>query len=131
MPNFGERLRETREAMGLSQTAFAEMCGVGMRSQRNYEKGERSPDAEYMSALFRADIDIRYLLTGVRGEIYEKISNDLDAANTEISALVKIGEEIGLYKPNPEKVLLELFRQSTQAGKEAIIATARAVEKSK
>ena len=66
MPIFGDRLRDVREAMGLSQQDLADLCGVTMRSQRNYEKGERNPDSVYLAALAAAGADVLYLLTGQR-----------------------------------------------------------------
>lgn len=66
MPDLSDRIREAREALGLSQQAIAEMCGVTARSQRNYESGERMPDAAYLSAIAAAGADVRYILTGRR-----------------------------------------------------------------
>lgn len=64
MPNIGERLRKAREAIGFSQQELADRCGVTMRSQRNYEKGERSPDAQYLAALAATGANVLYILTG-------------------------------------------------------------------
>lgn len=61
-----ERLRTEREALGMSQEVFAEQCGVGARSQRNYESGERLPDAAYLAAAATAGADVRYIVTGKR-----------------------------------------------------------------
>ena len=61
-----DRLREQRESLGLSQAVMAEKCGVAARSQRNYESGERSPDADYLAALAAAGADVLYILTGRR-----------------------------------------------------------------
>lgn len=61
-----ERLREQREVLGLSQAAMAEKCGIAARSQRNYESGERSPDADYLAALAGIGGDVIYILTGQR-----------------------------------------------------------------
>ena len=66
MPSIGERLLEERERLGLNQPVLAEMCGVTMRSQRNYEKGERQPDAAYLAAIAAAGADIQYIVTGKR-----------------------------------------------------------------
>lgn len=62
----GDRLKEERERLGLSQTSLGEACGVTKKSQINYEKGERSPDALYLSAFHRAGGDVMYVLTGDR-----------------------------------------------------------------
>lgn len=68
MNTIAERLKAERERLSLSQTSFAEVCGVQKRSQINYEKGERSPDMAYIEALIAADIgvDVLYVITGVR-----------------------------------------------------------------
>lgn len=50
----------------MSQQALAEQCGVTARSQRNYESGERLPDAGYLAALQAAGVDVLYVLTGER-----------------------------------------------------------------
>ena len=66
MPEICDRLREVREALGLSQQALAERCGITARSQRNYESGERLPDAGYLAAIAAAGADVLYILTGQR-----------------------------------------------------------------
>lgn len=61
-----ERLKEVRDALGVSQQAMADQFGVSLRSQQNYEAGKRTPDAEYLAALAKKDVDIQYILTGQR-----------------------------------------------------------------
>ena len=65
---FSERLKEERGRLGLSQAAFGEVGGVGKLAQLNYEKGIRSPSAEYLHLLTAAGVDAGYLLTGKRDE---------------------------------------------------------------
>lgn len=62
-----ERLREERKRLGLTQERFGAEGGVGKLAQLNYEKGERSPDAAYLSAIALAGVDVSYVLTGERG----------------------------------------------------------------
>lgn len=50
--------------MGLSQQALADQVGISARSQRNYESGERSPDADYLAALVALGMDVMYILSG-------------------------------------------------------------------
>lgn len=70
--SIGERLREVREGMGLSQSAFAEFAesagaaGTTRQSQSLYEKGKRMPDAAYLSAIAARGADVLYIITGVR-----------------------------------------------------------------
>ena len=66
MPDIAIRLKETREKLGLSQQALAEHCGITARSQRNYESGERLPDAAYLAELLTLGADLAYVLTGKR-----------------------------------------------------------------
>ena len=62
----GDRLQAERNRLGLNQTEFAALGGVSKASQVNYEKGERSPDANYLSGLADAGVDVLYVLTGVK-----------------------------------------------------------------
>lgn len=64
--NFSERLREERERVGLSQSAMAEVGGVKKLAQHTYEKGDRSPTAEYLERLISTGVDVSYLFTGRR-----------------------------------------------------------------
>lgn len=66
MPEISARLKEEREALGLSQQALADACGISARSQRNYESGERSPDAAYLAAIAALGADVLFVLTGQR-----------------------------------------------------------------
>jgi len=62
----GERLKEERNRVGANQTVFAEQCGVTKNTQLAYEKGERSPDANYLASASAAGIDVLYVITGER-----------------------------------------------------------------
>lgn len=64
MSTIGARLRLERERLGLSQTELGERCGVQKRSQINYEKDERAPDATYLVGLAGAGGDVNFVLFG-------------------------------------------------------------------
>lgn len=66
MSTVGSRLREERDALGLTQEAFGRLGGVQKRAQITYEADERSPDAAYLSALATHGVDVLYVLTGAR-----------------------------------------------------------------
>jgi transcriptional regulator with XRE-family HTH domain len=68
----GNRIREERKRLGLSQDAFAKIVGVHRRTQINYESGEREPDTAYLEAISKAGIDVSYVLTGDSGELKQK-----------------------------------------------------------
>jgi transcriptional regulator with XRE-family HTH domain len=64
--SLGDRLREVRKEMGLSQTELAEIGGVMRNSQGFYERGTRPPDAGYLEKIAGAGADVVYILTGIR-----------------------------------------------------------------
>ncbi|WP_220816081.1 helix-turn-helix domain-containing protein [Pseudomonas paralcaligenes] len=66
MGGIGDRLREERDRLGLSQAAFGEIGGVKANAQGNYEKGDRSPDAAYLAAVAAHGVDVLYVVTGER-----------------------------------------------------------------
>lgn len=93
MPSIFERLREQRDALGLSQQALADKCGISARSQRNYESGERQPDAAYLAAIAAAGADVLYILTGQRSQPVP----DVNLSREELALLdnYKHSDEVG------------------------------------
>lgn len=67
--NIGQRLREERERLGLSQERFAAVGGVQKRAQINYEAGERAPDALYLEGVALLGVNVLYVITGKREEM--------------------------------------------------------------
>ena len=60
--SFGQRMRERREAMGLSQDQLAELVGVTRSAIGNYETGVSFPKEEILLRLFHAlQVDTNYL----------------------------------------------------------------------
>lgn len=65
------RLQEERNRLGMNQTEFAQLGGVGKTTQINYEKGERFPDAAFLAAVSSAGVDVLYVVTGRRASATE------------------------------------------------------------
>lgn len=105
MNTFGDRLKEERERLGLSQTALGDVGGVKKLAQINYEKGERMPDAAYLAAIAAAGADVLYILTGQRAFVPPPP-----------------------LKPD-EAALLDDYRHSPPEGKAAIRTTSAALAK--
>ncbi len=57
--------------MGFNQADFAAFAGVAKTSQFNYEKGDRSPDADYLAAVAERGVDILYVVIGQRLPVTE------------------------------------------------------------
>lgn len=53
--------------MGLSQTEFAAIGGVGKFAQIRFEKNENMPGGAYLLGLHAAGVDTHYILTGLPG----------------------------------------------------------------
>lgn len=64
MMELNERLRKVRNDMGLTQVDFAELGGVKVLAQTNYERGLRVPSLEYLLKLKEAGVDINYIIFG-------------------------------------------------------------------
>lgn len=62
----GDRLKQERERLGLNQTDFSAKAGASKNTQYNYEKGERSPDANYLAAAAALGVDVLFVVTGER-----------------------------------------------------------------
>ena len=106
MPVFGARILEERKRVGLNQEAAAERCGVTLRSQRNYEKGDRYPDAAYLERLSAVGVDVLYVLTGRR---------------TPAGGLVAMEPGPGGPLSLQEQGLLKGFRQLDAKGRQAVL----------
>ncbi len=59
-----ERIKSERKRLNLNQAEFAKECGVSLRAQCNYEKGERVPDCHYLQKAHKLGVDTNYLITG-------------------------------------------------------------------
>jgi transcriptional regulator with XRE-family HTH domain len=59
---FGQRLRQERDRLGLSQAEFAERGGVRRTSQHIYESDIRVPDLNYLERVQEAGADLRFLV---------------------------------------------------------------------
>lgn len=60
----GERLKEERERLQMTQPAFAAAAGAAKRTLIEWEKGSTSPNAVQLSALGEIGVDVLYVVTG-------------------------------------------------------------------
>ena len=86
----GERLKEERERLGLNQTDFAALAGASKNTQYNYEKGERSPDSNYLAAAAAQGVDVLYVITGVRTP---QVTASFTAEETELVEILRSMDE--------------------------------------
>jgi len=95
----GERLKEERGRLGLSQPEFAALVGAAKRTLIDWEKGSTSPSAVQLSGFTGAGVDVMYVLTGQRSNV----------ASTQ-------------HLPPDEQLLLEAYRGMPAKGRKELLA---------
>ena len=56
--NVGQRLKNERQRLAMTQSNFAAAGGIACNAQLHYEKGIRQPRADYLSALDSIGVDV-------------------------------------------------------------------------
>lgn len=91
----GDRLKEERLRLGMTQVQLAAELGIAKKSQTNYELGNSSPSADYLAALAAVGVDVGYVLTGKPSAALSNIESELlrrfRAASTDVRAAVMAG----------------------------------------
>lgn len=62
----GERLREERKRLKMTQAVFAQVGGIGLSALKMYEGNERDPGATFLAAIASEGGDVQYIVTGAR-----------------------------------------------------------------
>ena len=107
----GERLRDARVRLGLSQDAVAASCGVSREMWGKYERGHSVPGGEVLAAVAALGADVRYILTG------------LPAGYTAPPLATTLTQR--------EESLLDNYRHASEAGRKALDQTGAALAQSK
>jgi transcriptional regulator with XRE-family HTH domain len=61
----GDRLREERERLRLSQADFAEQAGIHRNTQVRYETNKTEPETSYLETIRALGVDVDYVLFGL------------------------------------------------------------------
>ena len=72
----GDRLKDERKRLGKTQLQFAEIGQITRQTQQLYETADRFPSYEYLVRLSQHDVDVIYVMTGLRN--LEPSSSNLD-----------------------------------------------------
>lgn len=96
----GERLREERLRIGVSQVDFAMYCGASRNALLQWERGETAPNAGVLATMTNLGVDVLYVVTGQRQ-----------------------GESESTLAPE-EKALLSAWRNSSDKGRALLGAAA-------
>ena len=101
-----ERLREVCEAKNWKITDFAEQTGIAYRTMQGYIGGEREPNAEGMTGIAKAGVNLNWLVSG-EGEMFVQKKME--------------------YLTKEEFLLLEKYQRCNQMGKKAIELNSAAI----
>lgn len=135
MTTIGERILVERRRMGLNQDQFAALGGITRGTQARYEKGERSPDSEYLINLGQQSVDVFYLLTGKRlsvaaGEIRESPASYstkiYDKPEAALYAVLDVQQELGLTFTAEQLRNMLGYAYTAQATKEELLLFVKA-----
>ena len=117
MNDIGQRIKELRKMLGLSQKEFAEKIGKSLRAVQNWEYGQRTPDESTLKLIAREfNVNEEWLKKGV-GEMFVKApavaakGNYLQVSYYDIYA--SAGEGIEAVESEPKPIQIDkLFAQA-------------------
>lgn len=116
MGNFlsiGDRLREERERLGMSQLEFAAIVEVTRKTLFGYESGVRAPDAGALARWSKRGLDVLYVVTGERSNV---------ASTRHLNESSDIGTN-GTLLPTDEQLLLDTYRSLSGGKKKELLAS--------
>lgn len=115
MATIGDRLKAERVRLKYSQEAFGDAVGVGKHSQIRYEKGERSPDGDYLLKAHGLGADVAYIITGFHAPWGNSVEDEREAYLTPARRLAGEIELMGLAEGDAE-LILAMARRLNKAG---------------
>lgn len=66
MSTVGERVKEERKRLGLTQAELAQACGFNARAVKAAEANENWPSGPLLAGMLRMGMDVVYILSGAR-----------------------------------------------------------------
>lgn len=135
----GERLKEERERLGLTQPAFAELAGAKKRTLIDWEKGVSSPTSVQLAALSTQRVDVLYILTGIKTpehildeaqRMFEFGAQASDGKPSEelsgvgIDALKNMGSQYQQRKPKYDQ-LIKLLERCPESAVDSVLEVAK------
>ncbi|WP_109433404.1 helix-turn-helix domain-containing protein [Aggregatibacter segnis] len=91
-----ERLRQVCEAKNWKIKDFAEQTGIAYRTLQGYVGGEREPNAEGMTGIAKAGVNLNWLVSG-EGEMFQSEPQKSAMSEQEIKLIAD-------YRMMPENI---------------------------
>lgn len=112
-PGFGQRLKEERKRLNMSQADLAQIGGCQRLAQLQYESEATAPSTRYLSAIASAGVDLSYLILGVRfgeGVLTPEQALRVEDKTFEWIEQCARRQPDGKLSPDTHKMLFRLFR---------------------
>lgn len=112
-PGFGQRLKEERLRLKLSQAELAEAGGIQRLAQHQYESEATAPTTRYLSAISTAGADLSYLVLGIRlgeGRLTPEQTQRVEDKAFEWIQKCAESQPDGKFSVDTHKMLFKLFR---------------------
>jgi transcriptional regulator with XRE-family HTH domain len=113
----GERLKEERERLELSQERCSQLAGITRMSQSRYETGVTLPGLEYLARLGNLKFDTTYVMFGRRSATCVFIDNP-QVYSQAIDFVDELAAQHG-FEPPPDfrvRAILRTYQHLTGAG---------------
>jgi transcriptional regulator with XRE-family HTH domain len=125
----GERLREERKRLKMTQAVFAQVGGIGVSALKMYEGNEREPGALFLAAIANAGADVQYIVTGTPSasavSADEQVLLDgyraLDPATRRRMLAFMLGGDAASEKNSPPSITVTASGHGTQAAGRKIV----------
>ena len=127
MVNIGDRLKEERERLRMTQESFSVAGGAGKRAYIRYEQGERLPDAGFLAAISASGADVLYVLTGRRE--MKPMTQSLSMSGAGRVAEQGAGYSTAMTLQPKEQQLVLRYRKCSDSGQAALLQMAAELSK--
>jgi len=124
LSEFGPRLRQERERLGLSPHDFATLGEVNRITQLRYEDGANHPTVEYMYKIGQHGVNTHYILTGAHSE-EAVLLNNFEAFSKAIDLIDQLAKSHN-FTPSPEfrgRAILRVYKQICKFGAKKVKPT--------
>lgn len=127
MSDIGQRLKEERNRLGLSQGEAAKLGGASKNTQLSYESGKSSPNADYLVRLADEGFDIFYILTAQRVDnLGSPKVRRYDSRAEAVLAAVNVQQRLGLMLPAERIKVLAEYAWEYQVDEDELVRFVRA-----
>lgn len=98
LSGLGDRLRDARKWLGLSQTELASAGGIGRTAQVSYEANLTSPSIDYVQKIQTTGIDLPFVLFGITStELVASIQKQTLIASVDWTMIKQAYEDVDYF----------------------------------